>query len=173
MKLEVHKRLAELSTSSGKEYGKLVQKLLAIALLEAGAESLTDRSTQGIDLEAMFRGKKRAIEVKTTESGTVSLGKKDLEGLAAREADGARAYIAVLGNRFLDEWTFARFHAGELQPSQNYSITQLRPYRDRELERAVAKPFADAVLKHADAAARGGQRALDEVLAAHPAYRRA
>ena len=95
MKLEVHQRLSELSTAAGKEYGKLVQKLLAIALLEAGAESLTDRSTQGIDLEATFRGKKRAIEVKTTESGAVSLGKKDLEGLAAREADGMRAYVAA------------------------------------------------------------------------------
>ncbi len=103
----------------------------------------------------------------------MSLGKKDLDGLAAREKEGARAYVAVLGNRFLDEWTFARFHAGELQPSQSYSVTQLRPYRDRELERSVVKPFADAVLKHADAAARGGQSALDEVLAAHPAYRRA
>lgn len=173
MKLEVHQRLSDLSAASEKEYGKLVQKLLAIALLEAGAESLTDRSTQGIDLEAMFRGKKRAIEVKTTESGMVSLGKKDLEGLAAREADGARAYVAVLGNRFLDEWTFARFHAGELQPSQSYSLTQLRPYRDHEMERAVAKPFADAVLKHADAAARGGQPALDAILGAHPEYRRA
>jgi Holliday junction resolvase len=173
MRLDVHQRLSDLSAASEKEYGKLVQKLLAIALLEAGAESLTDRSTQGIDLEATFRGKKRAIEVKTTETGAVSLGKKDLEGLAAREADGMRAYVAVLGNRFLDEWTFARFHAGELQPSQTYSVTQLRPYRDREMERAVAKPFADAVLKHADAAARGGQKALDDVLTAQPAFRRA
>ena len=173
MKLDVHQRLSDLSAATGKEYGKLVQKLLGIALLEAGAESLTDRCTQGIDLEATFRGKKRAIEVKTTESGAVSLGKKDLEGLAAREADGMRSYVAVLGNRFLDEWTFARFHAGELTPSQSYSITQLRPYRDSEMERAVARPFVDAVLKHADAAARGGQSALDAVLAAHPAYRRA
>ena len=173
MRLEVHQRLSELSASSGKEYGKLVQKLLAIALMEAGAETLTDRCTQGIDLEANFRGKKRAIEVKTTETGAVSLGKKDLEGLAAREAEGMRGYVAVLGNRFLDEWTFARFHAGELAPSQSYSITQLRPYRDAEMERAVAKPFAEAVLKHADAARRGGQGALDEVLAAHSAYRRA
>lgn len=173
MKLEVHQRLSDLSAATQKEYGKLVQKLLAIALLDAGAESLTDRSTQGIDLEATIRGKRRAIEVKTTETGVISLGKKDLEGLAAREAEGARAYVAVLGNRFLDEWTFARFHRGELQPSQSYSITQLRSYRDRELERAVTKPFADAVLAHADAAARAGQHALDEVLAAHTQYRRA
>ena len=172
MKLEVHQRLSDLSAATGKEYGKLVQKLLALALLEAGAEGLTDRSTQGIDLEATIKGKRRALEVKTTESGAVSLGKKDLEGLAAKEADGARAYVAVLGNRFLDEWTFARFHKGELQPSQSYSITQLRPYRDHELERAVARFFDDAVLTHADAAARG-QRALDEVLENHPQYRRA
>ncbi|HEV8112269.1 MAG TPA: hypothetical protein VGR31_05800 [Planctomycetota bacterium] len=173
MKLEVHQRLTELSAASGKEYGKLVQKLLAIALLESGAEALTDRSTQGIDLEATVKGKRRALEVKTTESGALSLGKKDLEGLASKEADGARAYVAVLGNRFLDEWTFARFHKGELQPSQSYSITQLRPYRDHELERAVARFFDDAVLTHADAAARGGQPALDAVLTAHPQYRRA
>jgi len=173
VKLEVHKRLSELSAAAGKDYGKLVQKLLAIALLEAGAESLTDRCTQGIDLETVFRGKKRAIEIKTSERGAVALGKKDLEGLAAREKDGMRAYVAALGNRFLDEWTFARFHAGELQPSQSYSITQLRPYRDREMERAVAKPFAEAVMAHADAGLRGGQGALDEILTRHPAYRRA
>jgi len=173
MKLEVHQRLSDLSAATQKEYGKLVQKLLAIALLEAGGEELTDRSTQGIDLEVTFRGKRRAIEVKTTESGAIALGKKDIEGLAARESGGARAYVAVLGNRFLDEWTFARFHAGEWQPSQSYSITQLRPYRDRELERAVLKPFADAVLAHADAAIRGGQRALEAILASHPQYRRA
>ena len=173
MKLEVHERLCGLRDHSEKEFGKLVQKLLAIALLDGGAERLTDRGIQGIDLEFTARGKLRAIEVKTSETGAVSLGKKDLEGLAAREEAGARAYVAALGCRFLDEWTIARFHKGELQPSQSYSITQLRPYRDRELERMVAKPFAEAVLKHADAAASRGQSALDEILSAHPEYRRA
>jgi len=170
VKLEVHQRLSELSRATEKEYGKLVQKLLALALLEAGAEDLTDRAIQGIDLEATFKGKRRAIEVKTTETGAISLGKKDLEGLASKEAAGARAYVAVLGNRFLDDWTFARFHKDELQPSQSYSITQLRPYREAELERSVSKAFADAVLAHADAALRG-QTALDEILKAHPQYR--
>ncbi|HUR29587.1 MAG TPA: hypothetical protein VM509_15465, partial [Planctomycetota bacterium] len=173
MKLEVHERLRLLSDATQKEYGKLVQKLLAIAFLEAGAESLTDRSTQGIDLELVVAGKLLAIEVKTSESGAVALGKKDLEGLAAREEGGARAYVAVLGNRFLDEWTFARFFKNELQPAQSYSITQLRPYRDRELERTVAKTFPEAVLKHADVAASRGQTALDQVLAQYPAFRRA
>jgi Holliday junction resolvase len=173
VKLEVHQRLAELSKATDKEYGKLVQKLLALALLEAGAEDLTDRCVQGIDLEATFKGKRRAIEVKTTESGSISLGKKDLEGLAAKEGAGSRAYVAALGNRFLDDWTFARFHKGELQPSQSYSITQLRPYREAELERAVSRAFADAVLAHADAAMRGGQNALDELLKAHAQYRQA
>ena len=33
----------------GKEYGKLVQKLLALALLDADAQELYERSVQGID----------------------------------------------------------------------------------------------------------------------------
>jgi len=171
MKPDVHRRLTELSQTAGKEYGKLVQKLLAIAFLDAGAESLTERSTQGIDLEVTLQGRAIALEVKTTETGAVSLGRKDLEGLAAREAEGAAAYVAALGNRLLDEWVFARFMKDELQPSRSYSVTQLRPYRDAELERAVADAFSTAVLNHAAAAASGGQSALDQVLTRHPGYR--
>lgn len=171
MRLEVHRRLADLSEAAGKEYGKLVQKLLAVAFLEAGAGAVTDRSTQGIDLEVELDGAALALEVKTTEGGALRFGKKDLDGLAAREAGGARAYLAVLGPGLLDEWTLARFHRGELRPSQSYSLTELRPYRDGALERRVRETFPAAVLAHAAAAARGGQRALDEVLARYPGYR--
>lgn len=170
MKLEVHRRLSSLSAETDKEYGKLIQKLLAIAFLEAGAQSVTDRSTQGIDLEVDISGVPRALEVKTTEGGLVRLAKKDLDGLAAREQEGARAYVAVLGMRLLDEWTFARFFRGELQPAQSLSVTQLRPYRDADLERAVTDTFPAAVLEHALVASRG-QRALDEVLRRYSRYR--
>lgn len=173
MRPEVHRRLIELADVSGKEYGKLVQKLLGIAFLQAGADALTDRSTQGIDLELTLAGRAYAFEVKTTASAAVQFGKKDLEGLLAREQGGARSHIAVLGNRLIDDWLFARFHTGELAPAQRYSITQLLPYRDRDLERVVLDTFPRAVLEHAPAAERGGQHALDEVLAAHACYRRA
>lgn len=170
MKLEAHRRLADLTASAGMEYGKLVQKLLSIALLEAGASSLVERSTQGIDVEVELDGVVRAIEVKTSQDGALKLGKKDLDGLAAREAEGARACVAALGPRLVDDWVVARFHRGEWQPGQSLSITQLRPFRERELERVLVPAFADAVLAHASAALRG-QRALDEVLRKYPAYR--
>jgi len=174
MKPEVHERLRELSDETDKEYGKLVQKLLAIAFLEAGAEAVTDRCTQGIDLELTWRGRRRALEVKTCAGGTLRLGAKDLAGLAAREEGGATAYVAVLGGRLLDEWIIARFHRGELAPGELYSITRLRPYREAELEAAVAAKFDDALHEHrAAAAGRNGQRALDDVLARYPGYRRA
>ncbi len=50
MRLDVHRCLRDLSDRTGKEYGKLVQKLLAIAFLVAEAESVTERWIQVIDL---------------------------------------------------------------------------------------------------------------------------
>jgi Holliday junction resolvase len=171
MNLDVHRRLAELSAESDKEYGKLVQKLLGIAFLDAGADALTDRSTQGIDLELELDGVAYALEVKTTEGGKIRLGAKDVDGLAAREQGGARAYVAVLGSRLVDDWLFARFHPHELAPAQTYSVTQLRPYRDRRLERVVLDTFPRAVLAHVPVAVARGQKGLDEVLARHPRFR--
>lgn len=175
MKLHVHHRLGEIGATQAKGYGKLVQKLLAIAFLEAGAERVTERSVQGIDLEVTLPGGRRlALEVKTSEPGapgTVELGKKDVQGLAARAEEGYEPYFAVLGNRLLDDWVFAHHRPGELEPNTAYSPTRLRPYRDRELEAVVAGPFADAVARHAGLALEGGQGALDEVLRGYEGYR--
>ena len=59
MKHEVYRRLSELSEVSEKEYGKLIQKLLAIAFCKAGAIRLIERSTQGIDLEVTLPDERR------------------------------------------------------------------------------------------------------------------
>ena len=171
MNLAIYRRLRELSEASGKEYGKLVQKLLAIAFLEAGADSVTDRSTQGIDLEVTWNGVPCAFEVKTTEGTMFRLQQKDLDGLAAKEMLDVRPFLAVLGGRLLDDWIFARFHDGELQPSQEYSVTQVRTYRDSEIEQVVAETFPAAVLSHTSVACSKGQRALDVILNEHKNYR--
>lgn len=175
MKLDVHRRLGEIATAQGKGYGKLVQKLLAIAFLEAGAERVTERSVQGIDLEVTLAdGRRIALEVKTSEpgaAGDVSFGKKDVDGLVAQAEKGISPYFAVLGNRLLDDWILARYEPGEIQPNAAYSPTRLRPYRDRALEALVAETFPEAVGRYAGRAAEGGQGALDEVLRGYPAYR--
>ena len=175
MRLDVHRRLGEIAAAQGKGYGKLVQKLLAIAFLDAGAERVTERSVQGIDLEVTLAGGRRiALEVKTSEpgaSGDVQFGKKDLQGLVARAEEGYEPYFAVLGNRLLDDWVLAHHLPGELEPNNAYSPTRLRPYRDPELETLVAEAFAEAVGRHAGRAAEGGQGALDEVLRGYDAFR--
>ncbi len=175
MKLDVHRRLQEIAAAQGKGYGKLVQKLLALAFLEAGVQRVTERSIQGIDLEVTLAGGERiAMEVKTSEPGavgTVAFGKKDVQGLCARAEEGFVPYFAVLGNHQLDDWIFARHHTGEIPVNAALSPTRLRPYRDRALEALMKDTFADVVVRRAGLAADGGQSALDDVLRKHAAYR--
>ncbi len=171
MRLEVHRRLRELAAAQGLEHGKLVQKLLALAFLEAGAVRVTDRSTQGIDLEVTLAdGRRVALEVKTTQGETLSLGEKDLEGLRARLGEGFVPYVAILGPHLLDDWIFARFTDGEIRPRQAYPPLLLRALRDRSLEQVVAKTFPAAVIAHGAAAASGGQGALSALLRTHKAF---
>ena len=169
MNLQVHEKLRTLSAERGKEYGKLVQKLLAIALLDSGVECLIDRSTQGIDLEVKFAGRRLALEVKTCEGGSLSLGKKDLAGLDRQHADGLETYVPVLGDRSTDDWIFVRYVPGELPSAKQLSLFKLRAYRDRELETRIARTFERAVLEHAALASREGQGGLDRVLESYPA----
>lgn len=169
MNADAHQKLRALSAERGKEYGKLVQKLLAIALLESGADALIDRSTQGIDLEVTVAGRQLALEVKTCEGGTLSLGKKDLDGLDRQHAEGLETYIPVLGDRSTDDWIFVRYTPGELPSAKQLSLFKLRAYRDHDLESRIAKEFERAVLKHAAVAAREGQSGLDGVLSGYSA----
>lgn len=169
MNQQVHEKLRALSAEKGKEYGKLVQKLLAIAFLESGAEGLIERSIQGIDLEVRLAGRRLALEVKTCEGGSLTLGKKDLDGLDRQCAEGLETYVPVLGDRPTDDWIFVRYAPLELPSAKQLSLFKLRAYRDRELEARIARAFEAAVLTHAAVAAREGQSGLDGVLARYPA----
>jgi Holliday junction resolvase len=171
MKRDVHRRLKEIANAKGQEYGKITQKLLAIAFLEAGAKRLTERSTQGIDLEIeLADGRRLALEVKTSQSDKVSFGRKDVTGLTERQREGKTPYLALLGPRALDDWIFARFVEGEILPNKDYALTALRAYRDAELEDSVREAFAAAVVQHATAAIEGGQSGLDAVLRQNPRF---
>ncbi len=108
MKHETHAKLARLRAEVGRDYGKLVQKLLAVAFLETDVQKLVERSTQGIDLEMEIAGERYVFEVKTSESDAVRLTPKDLEGLDRLVEDGARVYLAVLTNGPFEDWILAR-----------------------------------------------------------------
>ena len=165
MKYEVYRRLSELSKVSDKEYGKLIQKLLAIAFCKAGAVRLIERSIQGIDLEVTLPDERRiAVEVKTAQEQSVKFGKKDLDGLASQAEAGLEPYFALLGSQLLDEWILARYYVDEIKPNQQYRLTQLRTYRDKELEESIRQHFDDAVIEYTDLPDTNRQGALDEVL---------
>jgi hypothetical protein len=175
MKIETRDRLRKLAERRDKEYGKLVQKLLAIAFLEAGATRVVERSVQGIDLEVTIEARRLALEVKTTESGSIKLGKKDVDGLLARRDEGFEVFVAVLGRELLDEWIIAGFVEGEIPDSKKIETVLLRPYRDSRVETAIADRFEEALAQHlSKAVEEGGQGHLDEVLEGYgEAYARA
>lgn len=169
MNPQTHRILEDLRQRTGREYGKLLQKLLAIAFLDSGVDHLVDRCTQGIDLEVQLAGARYAFEVKTCEEDKILLGKKDLEGLKRQFDNGVEAYVAVLGGSLLDEWLFVRYYPNELPSGKKLNTFQLRPYRNRELEDRLRRPFEEAVARNANTAVYDRQAGLDRVLSTYPA----
>jgi hypothetical protein len=169
MKPQIRRQLDELSRRTQKEYGKLVQKLLAIAFLESGAEHLVESSIQGIDLQVRLAGLSYAFEVKTSEGKEIKLRKKDLEGMAGHAEQGHAVHVVSLTSGLFDGLLFARFHPGELPSGKSLSAFQLRPYRDRDLETRITGAFESAVERHAEVAATERQPGLDRILATYPA----
>lgn len=173
MKYQTHLNLERLRTEVGREYGKLVQKLLAIAFLETDVEKLVERSTQGIDLELEIAGERYVFEVKTSESDSIRLGPKDLEGLDRYVADGARVYLAVLTNGPLEDWILARYTPGEFPAGKDLTSFPFRAHRDPGLERRILTAFERAVDAHLHTAITRRQGGLDEVLQHYPEWGRA
>lgn len=170
MKYETWRTLQTIRDRQGSEYGKLVQKLLALALLEAGADRITDRAVQGIDIEVQLSGRKLALEVKTTEKSTISVGQKDLDGLASRREEGYETMLAVLGGRLMDEWMFLPVPGSDLKPNAIVDLVYLQPFVDQPLGDLIEVHFVSAVDRYGVLACDGGQAALNEVLVKQPAY---
>lgn len=168
MKPQVRRQLEVIRGETGLQFGKLVQKLLAIAFLETEAKNLVECSIQGVDLQMVIAGTSYAFEVKTSEGDEVSLGRKDIEGLNGNIERGKMTFIAVLGDRLTDEWIFSRYHPGELPSGKRLSTFQFRPYRDSELEARVNPAFEEAVSRYAQIAVQEGQKGLDRILARYP-----
>lgn len=80
------------------ESGKILQKLLAMALLRVGYDFQVERSIQGVDIDVKNRetGERHSFEVKTSISSAITIGSKDIEGLEARKEDGYETFFAVL-----------------------------------------------------------------------------
>ena len=173
MKHETHAKLERLRAEVGREYGKLVQKLLAVAFLETDVQKLVERSTQGIDLEMDIAGERCVFEVKTSESDSVRLSPKDLEGLNRQAEDGARIYLAVLTSAPFEDCILARYVPGEFPTGKDLTSFPFRAHRDRDLEQRILTAFDRVVDRDVHVAITRRQGGMDEVLQGYPAWGRA
>jgi hypothetical protein len=160
---ELYRSLKDLHARHGaREFGKIVQKLLAIGFRGAGFDRVVERGVQGVDVDAAGGSTERyTTEVKTTQYDTVPFAIKDANGLAVRQQDGYVPLLAVLRLTPLSELFLvhtAQLRCGRLQ------ISSLRPYRFRELEGRLQPCFERAVQEHFEGALAGSQWYLDRVL---------
>lgn len=163
MSTDLYCSLKDLHARHGaREFGKIVQKQLAIAFHLAGFARVVERGVQGVDVDAVGNPAERyATEVKTTQTESIPFAAKDINGLTARQRDGYQPLLAVLRLTPLSDLFLV--HAGKLRCGR-LQIAALRPYRFHELEQRLQPCFAQAVLQHFEGALTGSQFYLDRVL---------
>lgn len=166
MKSDTFRRLQGLRERYGPGvFGKIAQKLLALAFYDAGFRHVVERAVQGVDIDAAGPGAESyALEVKTTDGDRLTISRENIEALEDRAKDGYVPVIAALRIRLLEDWVFARIPMSQLRPG-SLSLTRLRAYRMKELEALVRPTFATSVDRHFRGALSGGETYLSEALA--------
>ena len=145
-------------------FGKITQKLLAIAFYNAGFHHFTERGVQGADIDvANPAGEKYALEVKTTDSNAVPLSKENIDALAGRTSDGYVPMIAALRLQMFEDWILADVPLSQLRPGV-IPLSRLRGYRVARLEERICPAFEEVVSEHFAAVLSGGERYLLRVL---------
>jgi len=162
MKTSTYRRLCALRQRHGpREFGKLCQKLLALAFHQGGCSHVAERGVQGVDIDAAWEGEKYTAEIKTTRTGFVQLGAKDILGLAQRRQDGYRPLVGVLQISPLADWLFA--DATQLQAGACW-LDALRPLRQPVLENRLRPLFDEVLAAHYSATLLEAQAYLNRVL---------
>lgn len=162
MDTQVYRLLSDLHARwRPREFGKIVQKLLALGFHYAGFAHIVERGVQGVDVDAAAQAERYTTEVKTTTSPSIVFGTKDLLGLRSRQCDGYTPLLAVLRLTPLSDLILAQplqLKCGRVQ------IENLRPFRCDSLETRIQPCFAKAVSDHFDGTYKGSQFYLDRVL---------
>ncbi|MBW2038057.1 MAG: hypothetical protein JRI46_00430 [Deltaproteobacteria bacterium] len=124
------------------EFGKIAQKLLGIVLCRLCFE-VKERSVQDVDIEAVKKGLKYWLEVKTTDKDEVIIGEKDVSGLKQCELlhGGATGY-AILKVSLLSDWIIAS--SGNIK-SGTVRIGRFSTQRILPLQNDVNKNFPSIV----------------------------
>jgi len=128
------------------EYGKIIQKLLALSLRRLGYDHMEERSIQGVDIDVMKKatGERHSFEVKTSRSADVTIAEKDVKGLESRRADGYETSYAILCYPlcFSEGWIIVP--SRDVKKGRHGAMALLRR-RNRELSDQVNSVFAEIV----------------------------
>lgn len=144
MRTSTYRWLCALHERYGpREFGKIGQKLLALAFRAGGCEHVVERGVQGVDIDAAWGAVKYTAEIKTTKQVVVHLAAKDIIGLASRRADGYHPLLGVLRLAPLADWLIVDATA---LTTGTIPIDLLRPLRCRTLEDRL-RPLFDTVLE--------------------------
>jgi hypothetical protein len=162
LKALIYLRLRQLRERHGpREFGKIAQKLMALAFRLGGCTHVVERGVQGVDVDAALGNQRYALEIKTTRHAAIAFLRKDADGLASREQDGYQPMLGALQLAYFSTWCIA--DARPLRPG-TLTIDSLRPFRQSQLERILQPLFDIAVEQHHDGILRGSQGYLDCVL---------
>ncbi len=165
MKIATFRRLNQLRDKYGPGiFGKIAQKLLALAFYGADFHFVVERGVQGVDIDvANGAGDRYALEVKTTDANSVPISKENIDALEDRARDGLVPLVAALRIQMFEDWIIAAIPLGELKPG-TISLSRLRAYRMRPLETSVCPSFESVVSQHFAGVLAGGESYLIRAL---------
>jgi Holliday junction resolvase len=165
MKSHTFRRLQTLRKNYGPGiFGKIAQRLLALAFYDADFNVVAERSVQGDDIAvANSIGEKYALEVKTTDKKTIPISKGNIDALRERVSDGYTPLIAGLRMQLLEDWIIANIPLDQLR-SGTLPLSRLRAYRMRQLEDSICPAFEGVVNQHFSSVLSGGEQYLIKVL---------
>jgi len=144
-------------------FGKITQKLLALAFYEGGFAHVVERGVQGVDIDIKDAKNAYAVEVKTTDGQSIPLSKENIDALKDRSKDGYVPIVAVLRLQMFEDWIFAAVPLDRLRAA-TYPVNWFRSYRLTELEKLVSPHFENIVDKHGRNVVQRGERYLGEML---------
>ncbi len=151
MEAKVFETLRRIRDKHGpSEFGKIAQKLLAIAFCRLSYE-VKERSVQDVDIEAVKDYLKYWLEVKTTDKDEVIIGEKDVNGLNQCELlHGGVTGYAVLKISLLADWIIAS--SRNIKPGAvrigRFSVRRILPLQDNinKVFPSIVKEFGNQIL---------------------------
>jgi hypothetical protein len=164
MKLRTYEMLTALRDKFGASgFGKIAQKLLALAFRAAGAIRVVERGVQGVDIDVEFAQSRYTVEVKTTEKTEFQFDDGNINALKERADAGYIPSVAVLRLAPFEDWLLAAPPLSEIRPG-SCLVDRYRAYRLRSLEASVRPAFEKVMLEEFHPTMQSGQQHLDEKL---------